>query len=117
MSCGKGFTKKYDLERHNKMVHELIHSAGEAAVFTCNICSDLCTSTTALKKHKIREHSLVAYSCQLCEKGFEKSNQLYMHKYFHHSSKEFKCSCGKIFSRKAHLKDHKLKHCGKGEGG
>ena len=34
-----------------------------------------------------------------------------MHKYFEHSSKEYACTCGKKFKRKATLKEHQEKYC------
>ncbi len=112
-SCRKTFSKWYDLLRHNKSIHKVLHSAGEAAVFSCNICGSVCSSCKALTVHKKHEHPKVAFSCQLCNKGFEKNSQLYMHRYFHHSNKEYRCSRGKEFTRKAKLKIHQLKHCGR----
>ena len=99
LNCGKVFNKSYDLARHNRNVHKLVHSAGEVAVFTCHICSTACSSKKALMKHRIRDHPKVAYSCEFCDQGFEKGSQLYMHKYYHHSDSSWPASCTSTATR------------------
>lgn len=64
--CGKDFTKKFNLERHSKTLHQI----------KCKHCEDSFESKKRLSFHMIHNHP---YKCLHCEKIFQKPAVLKYH--------------------------------------
>ena len=60
--CGKKFTAKTNLTRHEKT-----HTKEN---FTCGQCDGKYNTKRALQEHDTRVHSSVLYPCEQCKKSF-----------------------------------------------
>ncbi|XP_037776020.1 zinc finger protein 570-like isoform X2 [Penaeus monodon] len=127
--CGRGFSRKEALERHQAQAHGLAHGTHQCPQcgrtflhtsllaehmrahkgYTCAICSKIFSCMSNLKLHKKAHHQKVtSYKCSGCNKSwkFHASYTYHMRKV--HGSILLKCSaCKERFSTQAELEHHK----------
>ncbi|XP_042217821.1 putative zinc finger protein 286B isoform X2 [Homarus americanus] len=113
--CGRSFSRKESLERHQARVHGLSHGTHQ-----CPQCGCTFPHTSLLAEH-LRAHK--GYTCTECNKTFSCMSNLTLHKRVHHQKKAlYHCSsCNKSWRfhasytyhmRKAHgLGQHKCSKC------
>uniref|UniRef100_A0A8C1MMZ5 Myoneurin n=1 Tax=Cyprinus carpio TaxID=7962 RepID=A0A8C1MMZ5_CYPCA len=90
----------------------------------CNVCGNLFSEMSSLRRHMRIHKGLKPYQCQLCTRSFRQGNQLKTHMRIHtgttHSLKEkhsgekpYECGeCGKRFTQASTLMYHKRRHTG-----
>ena len=101
-TCGKTFTTKGSLTRHQQ-VH------GEQS-FTCDHCDEQFKTAHSRREHISNVHSVKSYACDTCSKVFTCKSYLKQHVKTHNSEKTHECEyCFKTFSTAATLKRHLVK--------
>ncbi|XP_042857156.1 zinc finger protein 567-like isoform X2 [Penaeus japonicus] len=127
--CGRGFSRKEALERHQAQAHGLAHGTHQCPQcgrtflhtsllaehmrahkgYTCAICSKIFSCMSNLKLHKKAHHQKVtSYKCSACNKSwkFHASYTYHMRKV--HGSLLLKCSlCKECFATQTELEQHK----------
>ncbi|XP_069158134.1 zinc finger protein 667-like isoform X2 [Procambarus clarkii] len=113
--CGRSFSRKEALERHQARVHGVSHGTHQ-----CSQCGHTFPHTSLLAEH-LRAHK--GYTCTECDKMFSCMSNLTLHKRAHHQKKSlFHCSsCNKHWKfhgsytyhmRKVHgFTQHKCSKC------
>ncbi|XP_053567590.1 gastrula zinc finger protein XlCGF7.1-like isoform X1 [Bombina bombina] len=104
--CGKCFTVKSSLIRHQK-----IHTRERA--FLCPDCEKCFTTKSSLIRHQKIHTGDKEYLCSECGKCFTLKSQLISHQKSHTGEKAFSCSeCGKCFTFKSAVNSHMKIHTG-----
>ncbi|XP_063814388.1 oocyte zinc finger protein XlCOF7.1-like [Pseudophryne corroboree] len=104
--CGKGFTKKSSLVRH-----QIVH-IGEKP-FSCFDCRKCFARKSTLVEHQKIHTSEKPFSCSDCGKCFTRKANLLDHQRIHTGESSFSCSdCGKSFTNKTVLVRHQRSHTG-----
>ncbi|XP_044140155.1 zinc finger protein 2 homolog isoform X2 [Bufo gargarizans] len=104
--CGKNFTKKGNLSRH-----EGTHI--NERPFTCSECGKSFTQKTTLVAHQRIHTGEKPYPCSECGKCFTRKSYLVGHQKTHTGEKEASClECGKFFTRRSYLVRHRRIHTG-----
>lgn len=101
--CGKTFKGKYNLRRHEKLVH-----VEPVAMHVCNICNQTFSRPEVLRQHIQRHKKEYIAQCSSCGKGFYSNYKLKEHERSHTGEKPFSCEiCGNY---KCSTKSNLLKH-------
>ena len=98
--------KQY-LTVHKKSVHLNIKK------FHCNFCNKTFVTTSCLKNHQARKHSIERqFNCDSCSNSFVCQRDLRYHiQAVHEKIKTFKCDlCEKSFGYKKSLQNHQAVH-------
>ncbi|RZB49883.1 zinc finger protein OZF-like, partial [Asbolus verrucosus] len=127
--CEKGFTRKYDMEKHKSRLHadrpkegdtsarkknmELLNQCRKRdsdgkAFYKCDYCERVFAQSYNLMRHRTIHTGVRAYFCHICGKSFRMSNGLTRHiDAFHHGVKNFSCDvCKKTFTARATRDEH-----------
>lgn len=79
----------------------------------CNVCGNLFSEMSSLRRHMRIHKGLKPYQCQLCTRSFRQGNQLKTHMRIHTGEKPFSCtSCDARFAQKCQLIYHCRMHHG-----
>ncbi|CAE1144204.1 KRAB [Acanthosepion pharaonis] len=116
-TCGRGFSRYDNLERH-KLTHQAVKP------FVCEACGRAFSRKTHLKRHQSIHTGIKPFKCSICGFGFSQNVNLTRHMKTHENSvtlyepavlyqreKPFKCNlCGRAFSRNCDLTRHMKNH-------
>ncbi|XP_037675061.1 zinc finger protein 577-like [Choloepus didactylus] len=103
--CGKAFTRKTYLIRHQRTEREKPHS--------CNECGKTFMRKIQLTAHQRTHTGEKPHECNECGKAFFRKSHLMVHQRTHTGEKPYECNeCGKAFSLKYRLHSHQRSHTG-----
>ncbi|RUS75721.1 hypothetical protein EGW08_016503, partial [Elysia chlorotica] len=115
--CGKGFTRKYHMQRHERM-----HRRGPIPrahlldwtrrPYACGVCKMGFTRQHHLTRHMLIHTGERPHSCHVCGKAFRRFTNLTLHvRTVHGAERPFKCHiCGRGFPRLYSLQRHLRLH-------
>ncbi|XP_059140511.1 uncharacterized protein LOC131928465 [Physella acuta] len=115
--CGKGFTRKYHMQRHVKL-----HTRGPIPKahlldwtrrpYACGVCKMGFTRQHHLTRHMLIHTGERPHSCHVCGKAFRRYTNLSLHvRTVHGAERPFKCQiCGRGFPRLYSLQRHLKLH-------
>lgn len=79
----------------------------------CNVCGNLFSEMSSLRRHMRIHKGVKPYECKLCTRSFRQGNQLKTHMRIHTGEKPFTCtSCDSRFAQKCQLVYHCRMHHG-----
>ena len=111
--CGKGFTRKYHMQRHVKL-----HTRGPIPrahlldwtrrPYACGVCKMGFTRQHHLTRHMLIHTGERPHACHVCGKAFRRFTNLSLHvRTVHGAERPFKCPvCGRGFPRLYSLQRH-----------
>ncbi|XP_050311642.1 zinc finger protein 721-like [Anthonomus grandis grandis] len=104
-TCGKNFSSKYRLERHQRAMHEGLKP------FVCNYCGRAFTGKDTLKKHERIHTGEKPYHCEYCGKNFRQPGPFSVHRRTHTGERPYQCKfCNRRFITNQIKKMH-MKNC------
>ena len=106
--CQRGFKRKDDCRRHEKL-----HSGVKA--FACRFCPKRFTLKSNCKTHEKIHLGIKDFSCRYCNKKFVLKGNCISHERTHTKEKPFKCRhCDRRFSHRETRSHHERTHESKG---
>ncbi|XP_066254693.1 oocyte zinc finger protein XlCOF6-like isoform X7 [Euwallacea similis] len=104
-NCGKNFSSKYRLERHQRAMHMGLKP------FICRYCGRAFTGKDTMKKHERIHTGEKPYSCEYCGKCFRQPGPFAVHLRIHTGERPYQCKfCKKGFITNQMKKSH-IKNC------
>lgn len=105
--CGKGFPRKYSLDRHLRMHSDLRR-------YGCEVCGLSFTEHYRLVAHIKIHTGERPHKCELCDASFIRKSNLVEHRSKQHAaSKSYECmKCSRTFVRRDDLDRHVSTHSG-----
>lgn len=101
--CGATFSKKANLVRHTKTVHNNVKPFG------CTTCGSRFGLKADLQRHQRNIHEKRAFCCRTCGKSYSEQEELDFHNRVAHEkdSRPFECAqCGMRFGRRSSRRRH-----------
>ncbi|XP_044746248.1 zinc finger protein 141-like isoform X1 [Coccinella septempunctata] len=130
--CNKGFTRKFDMQRHKKLKHDEIDDVSNSedrlrnkeiidkcrvnengkSIYECYICSQRTNHSYNLIRHMTIHTGVKPYVCHICGKNFRLDSSFRKHiKQFHEGVKNYSCEiCDKNFGTKSARNEHLNTH-------
>lgn len=100
--CGNLFTRKSDLDRHNRTVHSDVKR-----LFKCQFCNYACSLELSLQKHILIHSNDRLYGCDHCAKRFYQRHDRDRHMQTHTNERPYYCKdCNINFRQKYNLSRH-----------
>lgn len=124
-NCSRSFPLKYLLDahtdRHKRQTEHLCTECGKVCLTSCGLSAHMKNAHRYLKNsalcHNLQFISFLSvvffssnekpFACRRCPQRFKQLSRLKSHMSVHTGIKEFQCHCGKLFSCKSGLKNHK----------
>ena len=119
--CDTIYTKKGNLQEHNRTHHKDLYNFDEFPEFKCEKCGRTFIQKCKLKRHvarHLRIEALTAFTCDICASRYHKKIHLVKHMRSHENCqgtvltepnsriKETCRLCGKIYKTKQNLREH-----------
>ena len=80
---------------------------------TCDLCSQIFSSSGSLQHHATLHIDDRPYNCRLCGKSFAQAVNLRIHERSHSGAKPYPCpTCSRSFATSSYLKEHSISHTG-----
>ena len=77
--CGKNFSSRILLAKHNLRIHATEEEKKRAKKFACNFCSFRCYTNTNLKLHEQIHNETLNFRCDQCDFSSKTKNALSLH--------------------------------------
>lgn len=102
-----GCRKEFKCEQRMREHMKLRCPASECVTYTCNLCSQVFRTQSAIRMHRKYKHDARQFKCLACGKHFPTIFTLRTHIRMHTSERPHSCTkCGREYTTLARLKSH-----------